>query len=132
MVKGRFDQRPYAIEQIVLDAQTKHLIRGDEVGEAVRAAGLPLLARESVELALVPPAHPVLVDDLEPLVDKGQRRRAKEHVADVEGRVDAAVVLEPFVGRRVAEVVGRREEAGVGPALTKQISKPFASVLWSE
>ena len=55
----------------------------------------------NVEAHRLAEADAVLVDDLEPLVHEGQRRRAKEHVADVEGRVDRLVRLEATVDRRV-------------------------------
>ena len=43
-------------------------------------------------------------------------QEAQRTVADVEGRVDAAMVLEALVPRRVAQVVGGRQEGGVGPS----------------
>ncbi len=129
---GRVSRAPHALrklaDKVVVpaaeEAERQHaahhllLVRPEEarVREALDVVGLPLEARQPVELALVPPRLRLLADDAPPFLDQGQRRRAEEHVADVEGRVDAAVVLEPLVVGRVRQVVRRREEARVGPS----------------
>eukprot|EP00964_Phaeocystis_antarctica_P029574 scaffold16675_cov58-Phaeocystis_antarctica.AAC.2 len=94
------------------------LVRPEEarVGEALEVAWLPLVAREAVELSLVPSRLRLLADHLAPLGYQRQRRGAEEHVADVEGGVDRTVRLEALVVGGVGEVVGGREEACVGPA----------------
>ena len=75
-----------------------------------------LLARQSIELALVPSASGVGEHGAQPLDDQRLGRRAEEHVADVV-RGAGAIRLQPIILiRSVCEVVRGGEEGGVGPA----------------